>query len=547
MTLGSSMRSSWKGILRAARRVCSGRSLFVFITVSLISAACGAVSGYLLGCIVVEQRAEMIADQFDLRVQSVVNASIQEAQRALEDLKRSPYPYCSDDDLAWMRMQVFRMDYLNEVARMHAGQMLCSATLGRAAPEHSTYTPILLQDQMRVYLNPSPFQRPHVNLVGVQKGDILVLFRPTFQSFFGSAPFHLAVTVRNAQGGILSPVLGNTENAPPWVLTQQKTTRWKSTVFATRCNADGRLCITSSIPFAQAMKYGASGVTLTTVFGGVLGALLPLLASFFSSHRRVMEWQLRQAIRDDALQVLYMPVVDLCSRRVRGAEALVRWRGEDGRQIPPDIFVRLAEERGFIGELTELVVRHVLQELGDHLRADSELLISMNATATDFADPAFLPMLDRSLAKANVTPESLIIEITESSTARHDVVRDTIRQLRERGFQVFIDDFGTGYSSLAYLHELSVDAIKIDRSFTQAIDSKPVADTILPQIMSMADALHLDVIVEGIETEEHAAYFTDLEKPRMAQGWLFGPPAPAADFLELYMQQDAYAATTASS
>ena len=143
-------------------------------------------------------------------------------------------------------------------------------------------------------------------------------------------------------------------------------------------------------------------------------------------------------------------------------------------------------------------------------------------------------MLHRSLRKAGVMPQSLIIEITESSTARQEVVRETIRQLRQDGFHVYIDDFGTGYSSLAYLHELSVDAIKIDRSFTQAIGTKAVTVTVLPQIMAMADALRLDVVVEGIETEEQAAYFMDLAKPHRAQGWLFGAPVAAGIFARRY-------------
>ncbi len=111
---------------------------------------------------------------------------------------------------------------------------------------------------------------------------------------------------------------------------------------------------------------------------------------------------------------------------------------------------------------------------------------------------------------------------------------ETIRSLRQRGHRVHIDDFGTGYSSLAYLHDLSVDAIKIDKAFTQAIGTDSVTVGILPQILAMANALSLAVIAEGVETVEQAGYFADAHLGVIGQGWLFGRPMPAEDFQRLH-------------
>jgi sensor c-di-GMP phosphodiesterase-like protein len=113
---------------------------------------------------------------------------------------------------------------------------------------------------------------------------------------------------------------------------------------------------------------------------------------------------------------------------------------------------------------------------------------------------------------------------------------ETIRLLRQKGYSVHIDDFGTGYSSLSYLQDLSIDAIKIDRSFTRAIGTGSVIGSILPQILSIADALHLAVIVEGIETEEQASYFAHAKGRILAQGWLFGRPVPADDFIGILIE-----------
>jgi sensor c-di-GMP phosphodiesterase-like protein len=142
-------------------------------------------------------------------------------------------------------------------------------------------------------------------------------------------------------------------------------------------------------------------------------------------------------------------------------------------------------------------------------------------------------MLEQSLDQAGVLAASVVIEITESSTALHKVALEAIRHLRRLGHHVHIDDFGTGYSNLSYLHDLSVDAIKIDRSFTQAIGTEAVTVSILPQILAMAKTLNLQVIVEGIETSQQASYFIGGAKSILGQGWLFGRPVPPVEFLRL--------------
>lgn len=142
-----------------------------------------------------------------------------------------------------------------------------------------------------------------------------------------------------------------------------------------------------------------------------------------------------------------------------------------------------------------------------------------------------MAMLQEALTSAGVAPSRLAIEITEGSTVRSSVERAAIRQLRDAGHSVQIDDFGTGCSSLAYLKDLNVDTIKVDKAFTMAIGTEAVTLGILPQILAMAETLHLQVVVEGIETVEQAAYFAGKERPMLGQGWLFGKPMEADDLL----------------
>ena len=211
----------------------------------------------------------------------------------------------------------------------------------------------------------------------------------------------------------------------------------------------------------------------------------------------------------------------------------MRWVDEEGNLVSPDVFVKIAEEHGFVGTITKLVVRRALKAFSETLRQRPGFRISINASAADLGDPTFLPMLDDSLKGAKVLSKSVVIEITETSTANREVAMETIRSLRRRGHSIHIDDFGTGYSSLSYLLYLSVDTIKIDKAFTRVIGTDAVTVAILPQILAMAKSLNLEVIVEGVENPHQENYFSTTDRRMYGQGWLYGHPVPAEQFQEL--------------
>jgi len=132
-----------------------------------------------------------------------------------------------------------------------------------------------------------------------------------------------------------------------------------------------------------------------------------------------------------------------------------------------------------------------------------------------------------------VNPSNVGLELTERSTADHKTAVHALAQFKNTGHVMYIDDFGTGYSSLAYLHELHVDAIKMDRAFTRTVGTGAVTASVVPQILEMAAQLDLLVVVEGIETREQAEYFRAAGRGILGQGWLFGMPVPASQFRKL--------------
>ena len=298
------------------------------------------------------------------------------------------------------------------------------------------------------------------------------------------------------------------------------------TYYVSRCSATFAPCMVAGITLRNAWQLNSSMIGGFVAIGCLAGIGLGFLV-ILQPRKRSLATQLRRAIRLNLLTVVYQPIVEVKTGRIIGAEALARWTDEDGQYVRPDVFVAAAEELGFIGKLTRAVARLVVVELGDYLRTHGDFAINVNIAAADLADTQFLPMLERLLRKHEIDSRSINLELTERSTANHDLAISSIRKLRERGHRFYIDDFGTGYSSLSYLHELAVDAIKIDRAFTDAIGTGSLTAAIVPQILAMAAVLNVKVVVEGVERASQSAYFAALDQEILAQGWHFGEPVPA--------------------
>jgi len=264
------------------------------------------------------------------------------------------------------------------------------------------------------------------------------------------------------------------------------------------------------------------------LLGGALGLIL---VQFHHGHSS-MESQLRRAIQKDSLTLVYQPIIDLETNAIVGAEALVRWINEDGESVRPEVFIALAEQRGFVGQITQRVARCAVEELGDLLKTGT-FRLTLNISSEDLHDARFVANLDSALGKSGVPAASIGLELTERFAADQERAMDTLALIKSKGYMVYIDDFGTGYSSLAYLHRLQVDAIKIDRTFTQTVGTEAVTASVVPQILDMAAKLGLLVVVEGIETKKQAEYFRASGRGILGQGWLFGKPVPVAQFRKL--------------
>jgi sensor c-di-GMP phosphodiesterase-like protein len=500
-------------------------------------AACGMIAGYLLGYVLALHLAKNSLNQYSNLIAAEEDASSAEARSLLATLKKSPYPFCSDEEIAYFRNLVFRSEFLKDAGRIHDGKIDCSATAGRPARSIGQFKPSSpQQDGTIAYSNLVPLRDDSLKRAGLQLGTAYVVFGSHVPASLGPVPMHLTVTMKDAAS---QQTDHPASAAPPGNgpdLTANGTVRLGDMFYATQCSTSYFNCVTASTSVSEAFQGESDKVVGGTVLGGLTGYLISLAFALWYNRSQDLCQQLRRAIVRNKLEVVYQPIVSLATGRIVGGEALSRWTDEEGNEVGPDVFVKIAEDHGFVGLITKSVVQRTLRDFGQTLRDRPDLHISVNVAAADLADPGFLPMLEDALRRAKVQPKSLAIEITERSTAQGEEAMEMIRLLRRGGHSIHIDDFGTGYSNLDKLLYLYADTIKIDKAFTRVIGTEAVTVAIIPQILAMAKSLNLEVVVEGIETEHQANYFFQPTQTLYGQGWLYGHPVKVEEFHKLLVE-----------
>ena len=253
-----------------------------------------------------------------------------------------------------------------------------------------------------------------------------------------------------------------------------------------------------------------------------------------AQQRLALENDMRKALEREEFVVYYQPKVHIASGRVIGMEALVRWQHPTRGLVPPIQFIPLAEETGLIVPLGEWVLRTACEQTQAWIkRGFAPMRLSVNLSARQFQQHNLPAVVDGILKETRLPAQYLELEITESITM-HDVNQAiaTMHDLKQLGIHISIDDFGTGYSSLNYLRMFPIQTLKIDKSFVHDISDDPDEAAIASSIIAMAHSLKLNVIAEGVETEEQLEFLRERNCDEM-QGYLFSGPVQASDFEKL--------------
>lgn len=244
-----------------------------------------------------------------------------------------------------------------------------------------------------------------------------------------------------------------------------------------------------------------------------------------------LENHLRTALQKKELFLCYQPLVDLKTGRVTGNEALLRWNHPHLGLVAPLEFIPLAEEIGVIEEIGAWVIQSACLQTKDWQRKGfGSLGVSVNVSARQFREPGFLQVVIDALKQASLEPEYLTLELTESTMLQnidHSIL--TMKELQKLGVKVSIDDFGTGYSSLSYLRSLPINSLKIDKSFISNLQTDSNGFSIVRAIISMGRGLEVEVVAEGVETQEQAELLREMSC-QYAQGFFIQKPLQSSDY-----------------
>ena len=250
-----------------------------------------------------------------------------------------------------------------------------------------------------------------------------------------------------------------------------------------------------------------------------------------SVERMQTEHELRRALDRGELRLHYQPIVSLEHRTVIGAEALIRWEHPERGLLSPAAFIPVAEETSLIVAIGNWVLREACGQLAAWSEAiPADFTMSVNVSARQFADPGLLDSVLAAIDDAGLDPGRLSLELTETVLIQQEGAHDTLMALKDHGVRVVLDDFGTGYSSLSYLSRFPLDGLKVDRSFVAKMSEGSPEHAIVVAVGTMAGAMKLEVVAEGIESETQRAELTRLGYG-LGQGFLFARPVEAEKFL----------------
>ena len=286
---------------------------------------------------------------------------------------------------------------------------------------------------------------------------------------------------------------------------------------------------------AQARELGVVNVDQAQILHRQLLATLDVLEGYPPEFRptgpegaapdeEALLTDLSTAIDNDELALVYQPQFDREGETITGIETLVRWNHATRGFVSPAFFIPLAERYGLIGRVTRWVLARAMNETRDL----GEFTLSFNASAVEFADPAFVDELAVLIARCGFDPKRLEIEVTETAVlAEEDAVRRNMARLHELGMKIALDDFGVGYSSLSHLRLFPFDKLKIDRAFVTGCAENVQSATLVHAVVSIGRALGMSVVAEGVETEAQRK-FLKVAGVHAMQGYLFAKPEPVA-------------------
>ena len=445
-------------------------------------------------------------------------------QQALDKIEHSGNVPCSAGDMQFMNQVGLGSSYLKEIGRVSGDTLLCTSQgVTNAMPLGKPN--IVTAEGVSVYFN-RKLSSTHPLIVFASRGFAAIV-DPNLVADVSTQGTDIELAVLVPSSPDSDPMIARGQNFPagwsqPIAQGTQTTAMDRGYLVSTVRSANRDLAVLSATPQRYVYQRVGHFALYVCPMGVLCGVVLCIAVFLFSRMLTSFPIMLRRAIRDKNFYVLYQPVIDLKTRRIIGAEALVRWKNSYA-DFRPDYFIPQAEECGLIHLITNQVIRIVTRDLPKFLQIDPDFRVAINMSADDLSNQRTIEALDKMLSTTRARPENIEIEATERAFLQGPKTAELLDTVRAKGFTIAIDDFGTGYSSLSCLQSLSLDTLKIDKAFVDTIGTDGATSQVVLHIMEMAHSLHLEMVAEGVETEPQAIYLTK-HGVRYAQGWLFGRP-----------------------
>jgi diguanylate cyclase (GGDEF)-like protein/PAS domain S-box-containing protein len=282
--------------------------------------------------------------------------------------------------------------------------------------------------------------------------------------------------------------------------------------------------------FTELMKKAASAMYQAKKDGGNIIRFHDDFIEKKTNERMTIENYLRKALKNNEFTLHYQPKIELSTKKIIGAEALLRWNNPKLGMIPPEKFIPIAEETGLIIPIGEWVLRKACEQLKSLTEKGLlDFIIGVNLSMRQFINPNLITTIKNIINITGINPAQLDIEITESMTMDVQVATEILNELKKLGVTISIDDFGTGYSSFHFLKHFPIDWIKIDKSFIDDITQNIQSENIVKVIFSLAKTLGVKIVAEGVETKEQLEVLEKLQC-HVVQGYIFSKPLPKDDF-----------------
>ncbi|TPQ32334.1 histidine kinase [Cupriavidus pinatubonensis] len=504
------------------------RPMFLLMSVALASVA--ALVPVLVSVRVAEQEADRREQEHlhaftraaVLRIERVMTDAIQ----GLQEMEAQTDPPCSPGNLLALRRVAFTYRYVKDAGRRVGNTRLCSALLGDAYGRGLTLPEQDWQglDGLEYWFSVrNPFGAPRPELLVGRSGHYVSLDPQSMVDVVDLERRDLAA-VSLGTGRLVAAKAGT----DPVEMERQyadPSARDNSHYYAVVRSASMPFAVVTRAPRGRLVSNWPLLLGLCILTGLAIGTAAGALTLRLVSHRFSLEWALRNAVKRRQISVHFQPIIALADPRCVGAEALLRWQ-HNGEMVSPELLLSVAGRAGLMAQITDQVLDNVLQDLGDWLRSHPDFYVSVNVDVQDLKARRFVDVLSARLSGTGIGARQIRIEITEHAFLEAEAARGIIQAFRDAGHPVYIDDFGTGYSSLSYLQNFKVDALKIDKSFTDTIGRDAASSTVAPHIISMAHELGFEVVAEGVEHEAQARYLKE-HGAQYAQGWLYSRALPA--------------------